>query len=63
MPAEGQEHPGVAKSGITFAVDSVLPATKPIWSETLADSLELADWQCIRARVDVLASYGLEWWV
>jgi hypothetical protein len=27
------------RSGITFAVDNVTPAAKPIWSETLADSL------------------------
>jgi hypothetical protein len=27
------------QSGITFAVDDVTPAAKPIWSETLADSL------------------------
>ena len=26
-------------SGVTFAVDNVMPAEKPIWSETLADSL------------------------
>jgi Domain of unknown function (DUF4419) len=31
--------PAHMRSGITFAVDNVTPADKPIWSETLADSL------------------------
>jgi hypothetical protein len=29
----------LGESGITFAVDSVTPTTKLIWTETLADSL------------------------
>lgn len=33
---EVQRQPG---SGVTFAVDSVTPADKPIWTDTLADSL------------------------
>jgi hypothetical protein len=39
MPAKAQEHPSISRSGITFAVDPVTQAEKPIWSETLADSL------------------------
>jgi hypothetical protein len=33
------EQPNLGKREITFAVDSVTPAPKPIWTETLADSL------------------------
>ena len=32
-------HPQTCKSGITFAVDSVAQVEKPVWSETLAESL------------------------
>ena len=32
-------HPALERSGITFPVDAVAPAVKPIWTETLADSL------------------------
>lgn len=40
VPLEAQAHPKTGRSGITFAVDSVAQADKPIWSETLADSLD-----------------------
>jgi hypothetical protein len=33
------EQSNLGKLGIAFAVDSVTPAGKPIWTETLADSL------------------------
>src|ERR1700730_5177456 len=36
---DAEEQPEIGKSGVTFAVDSVTPARKPIWTETLADSL------------------------
>jgi Domain of unknown function (DUF4419) len=36
---EDLRDPAYMGSGITFAVDDVAPAKKPIWSETLADSL------------------------
>jgi hypothetical protein len=32
-------HPALERSGITFFVDTVAPAEKPIWTESLADSL------------------------
>jgi hypothetical protein len=32
-------NPAIRRHGISFAVDSVTPAEKPVWSETLADSL------------------------
>jgi Domain of unknown function (DUF4419) len=32
-------HPTLERSGITFSVDAVAPAEKPIWTESLADSL------------------------
>jgi hypothetical protein len=34
-----EKEPEMEKSGITFAVDSVTPAARNIWTETLADSL------------------------
>jgi Domain of unknown function (DUF4419) len=39
MPTEAPAHPKTGRSGITFAVDSVTQPEKPIWNETLADSL------------------------
>jgi uncharacterized protein DUF4419 len=32
-------HPALERSGITFFVDAVAPVEKPIWTESLADSL------------------------
>ena len=40
VPLETQTRPKTGRSGNTFAVDSVTRAEKPIWSETLADSLD-----------------------
>lgn len=39
MPTLAPVHPKMGRPGITFPVDSVAPAEKVIWSETLADSL------------------------
>jgi Domain of unknown function (DUF4419) len=39
MPGVDLPGPADMQWGITFAVDDVTPADKPIWSETLADSL------------------------
>ena len=35
----GNARPQTGKSGTTFNVDAVVPAEKPIWTETLQDSL------------------------
>ena len=39
IPLGTREKPESPASEISFAVDSVTPAEKPVWSETLADSL------------------------
>jgi hypothetical protein len=39
VPLGTEKQLELGKSGITFAVDSVMPAAKTIWTETLADSL------------------------
>jgi Domain of unknown function (DUF4419) len=44
-----------ARSGITFAVDNVTPADKPIWSETLADSLN----RRFKRKILILSDAGL----
>ena len=40
VPFETQTPPKTGSSGITFAVDSVTQADEPIWTETLAESLD-----------------------
>ena len=39
MPNGVQVNPSMGSAGITFAVDAVIPAEEPVWTETLADSL------------------------
>lgn len=39
VSVRAEEQPEMGESGVAFAVDSVMPAGEPIWTETLADSL------------------------
>jgi hypothetical protein len=39
FPTSAHEHPKLTSDGISFSVDQVTRAESPIWTETLADSL------------------------